>query len=277
MTGDNNLPIPPPSPDDVLFEKFDGGYAVITLNRPVVLNAINWSICRCLKVALDKAEEDDDVKVVIFTGAGRAFCAGGDIQSTPPTDGLPSPSAFDLQMRLWDFPKPIIGAVRGHAVGQGHELSAMCDITIAADDARFGELQIRHGFGPPVLISPYMVNPKQAKELLLLGEQLDAEQAMKLGLVNRIVPVEKLMDEAIAMAKKLAGLNQKTVRMNKILVNRVYELAGFKNGLNYRNDPVIKEMGGAMGGGRDANEHLKVLREKGWEAFRESRDAAYRG
>lgn len=276
MTAPNQIEIPPPSLDDVLYEKFDV-YAVITLNRPVVLNAINWSILRRLEVALDQADADDEVKVIILTGAGRAFCAGGDIQSTPPTDDLPTPSAFDLQMRLWDNPKPVIAAVRGHAVGQGCELAGMCDLTVAAEDAKFGEIQIRHGFGPPILVTPYLLSPKQAKEVLLLGEVMDAHEAMRLGLVNRVVPGERLMDEAVAMAKKMAALPQRTIRMNKILVNRVYELAGFKDGLNYRDDPVIKELGGVAGGGRDANEHLKVLRDKGWEAFRESRDANYRG
>ena len=264
--------IPPPSLDDVLYEKREG-YAVITLNRPVVLNAINWSINRRLHWAVEQAAEDDDVKAVILTGAGRAFCAGGDIQSTPPEDDLPTPATMQIIMTIWQMPKPVIAAVRGYAVGQGCELAGMCDLTIAADDAVFGEIQIRHGFGPPILITPYLVGMKQAKEILMLGERYSAVEAMRLGLVNKVVPADQLMAAAEEMAKKLAALPTKTVSMNKLLVNRSYELAGFRDGLGYRSDPAIAEATGQPPA--DADPHLKVLREQGWEAFRKSRDAVY--
>ncbi len=266
--------IPPPSLNDVLFEKRDG-YAVITLNRPVVLNAINWSICRRLLVALDQAERDDDVRVVILTGAGRAFSAGGDIQSTPPPDDEPSPTGLEINQRIWRMPKPVIAAVRGYAVGQGCELAGICDFTIAAEDAVFGELQIRHGFGPPVLITPFLVGLKQAKEILMLGERVGAADALRLGLVNRVVAGEELMATCEEMARKLIALPQGTVRSNKLLVNRVYELAGFQEALNYRDDPLMA----AMTEQREAalDPHLQVLREQGWEAFRKSRDETYRG
>src|SRR5688572_17196052 len=130
MTTPNQVEIPPPSLDDVLYEKREG-YALITLNRPVVLNALNWSIMRRLKWALEQAESDDDVKAIVLTGAGRAFSSGGDIQSTPPTDGLPSPSGVEVNMKIWHLPKPVIAAVRGYAVGQGHHLAGICDLTIA--------------------------------------------------------------------------------------------------------------------------------------------------
>ncbi len=265
------IEIPPPSPDDVLYEKRDG-WALITLNRPVVLNAINWSILRRLKVALDRAEGDSEVRAVVLTGAGRAFSAGGDIQSTPPPDNDPTPSGFDVNMQIWRMPKPVIAAVRGYAVGQGHELAGMCDLTIASEDAVFGELQIRHGFGPPVLITPFLVGLKQAKETLMLGERISAPDALRLGLVNRVVANDELMAAAEEMAKKLAALPQGAVRGNKLLVNRAYELAGFQEALNYRQDPVMSEILKARG---DLDPHLQVLRQEGWEAFRRSRDALY--
>ena len=273
MPSPEPIVIPPPSLDDVLYEKREG-YALVTLNRPVVLNAMNWSICRRLRVALDQAEADDDVRVVILTGSGRAFCAGGDIQSTPPPDDDPSPTGFDLNQQIWRMPKPVIAAVRGFAVGQGHELAGMCDFTIAADDAVFGELQIRHGFGPPVLISPYLVGLKQAKELLMLGERIPAVEALRLGLVNRVVPADQLMAAAEEMARKLIALPQGTVRANKLLVNRAYELAGFQEALNYRDDPAM--LGIVQAPGASLDPHLAVLRKDGWEAFRRSRDELYR-
>ena len=264
--------IPPPSLDDVLYEKREG-YALITLNRPVVLNAINWSINRRLHWAVERAAADETVKAVILTGAGRAFCAGGDIQSTPPADDLPTPTTMQIIMTIWQMPKPVIAAVRGYAVGQGCELAGMCDLTIAAEDAVFGEIQIRHGFGPPILITPYLVGMKQAKEILMLGERYTAREAMRLGLVNKVVPTEELMVAAEEMAKKLIALPAKTVSMNKLLVNRAYELGGFRDGLGYRADPAIAEASGQAPD--DADPHLKVLREQGWEAFRKSRDAVY--
>lgn len=266
------LEIPPPSLDDVLYEREDG-FARVILNRPVVLNAINWSIRRRLMVALEQAQADD-VDAVILTGAGRAFCAGGDIQSTPPDDDLPTPGAMEIYMTLWQMPMPVIAAVRGHAVGQGSELAGICDLTIAADDAKFGEIQIRHGFGPPILIAPFLLGLKQAKELLMLGEIIDAEEARRIGLVNRVVPGDQLMPAAEAMARKLGALPRKAVRLNKLLVNRTHELAGFRAAIDYRDDPIVKAMSEAPGEG-GLNEHLKTLREQGWEAFRQSRDALY--
>lgn len=256
----------------MLYPKRDG-FAVITLNRPVVLNALNWSIMRRLWWALGLAAEDPEIRSVILTGAGRAFSAGGDIQSTPPPDDDPTPSGMQINLAIWQMPQPVIAAVRGYAVGQGHELAGMCDLTIAAEDAVFGELQIRHGFGPPILVSPFLVGLKQAKEILLLGERINAWDALRLGLVNRVVPNEELMSTAEDVARKLAALPERVVRANKLLVNRAYELAGFREALDYRADPALAE---ALGGASEPDPHLKVLREQGWEAFRASRDVLYR-
>jgi enoyl-CoA hydratase len=273
LLGDGGVPIPPPSLDDVLLDRREG-YAIVTLNRPVVLNAINWSILRRLKWALDEADADAGVKSVVLTGAGRAFCSGGDLQSRPPEDGLPTPPAMDIYMKIWSMPKPVIAAVRGFAVGQGVELAGICDLTIAGESARFGETQIRHGFGPPVLITPFLTGShKQAKELLLLGEQYSAQEALRLGLVNRVVPDDKVLEEAEGVARKLAALSQRAVRQNKVLVNRAYELAGFREALNYRGDPAVQAVATET---EASDEHIRVLREQGWEAFRESRDRLYR-
>ncbi len=273
MTSPQQIEIPPPSIDDVLYEKKES-FAVITLNRPVVLNALNWSIMRRLWWALGEAEKDDDVKTVILTGAGRAFSAGGDIQSTPPPDNDPSPSGMQINLKIWEMPKPVIAAVRGYAVGQGHELAGMCDMTVATEDAVFGELQIRHSFGPPILVTPFLTGIKQAKEILMLGERISAPDALRLGLVNRVVPADELMSTAEDMARKMAALPQKTVRTNKLLVNRAYELQGFRQALDYRTDPSIAESMGTTA--EEPDPHLKVLREQGWEAFRASRDELYK-
>jgi enoyl-CoA hydratase len=271
VTTPQQIEIPPPSLDDVLYRK-DQGFAWVTLNRPVVLNAVNWSIRRRLFWALEQAEADDEVRAVILTGAGRAFCAGGDLQSTPPEDDLPTPGAMEICLKIWNMPKPVIAAVRGHAVGQGVQFAGICDLTIAAEDARFGEIQIRHGFGPPILITPFLVGLKQAKEMLLLGEVVDAQAALRLGLVNRVVPGDQLLVEAEVIARKIAALPPRAVRLNKLLVNRTHELSGLFAALDYRSDPRIS--GDAAPAAPDP--HLAVLQEQGWEAFKQSRDVLYR-
>jgi enoyl-CoA hydratase/carnithine racemase len=272
----DGIEVPPPGPDDVLYEKGDG-FVRITINRPTVLNAMNKNVQRLLFSALERADADDDVKAVILTGAGRAFTAGGDLYAHLYPDDDPAPGGMDVQMKIWTLSKPVIAAVRGHAVGQGCELAGVCDFTIAAEDARFGEIQIRHGGSPPVLIVPFLVGLKSAKEVLLLGEQINAQEALRMGLVNRVVPVEQLQAEAETMARKLAALPPHAVRQNKALVNRVYELAGFRQALAYRDDPDLADLLGSVEDDQVARERRRLLVETGWGAFKEGRgDATYR-
>ena len=268
----DGIAIPPPSADDVLYEASDG-VARITLNRPIVLNAINRNVTRLLDSALDQAEADDDVRAVILTGAGRAFSAGGDLWSSLYPDDDPAPDSLDVQMRVWSFAKPVIAAVRGHAVGQGCELAGVCDFTIAAESARLGEIQIRHGFGVPVLITPFLTGQKQAKELLLLGEVIMPDDALRMGLVNRVVPDDQLEAAATEMARKLASLPPSVVRTNKRLVNLVYEQMGLIDAVRYRDNEALTEFLEAedtVGAGRQ-----RIREEQGWAAFKRERDRGY--
>ena len=268
----DGIAIPPPSADDVLYEASDG-VARITLNRPIVLNAINRNVTRLLDAALDQAEADDDVRAVILTGAGRAFSAGGDLWSSLYPDDDPAPHSLDVQMRIWSFAKPVIAAVRGHAVGQGCELAGVCDFTIAAESARLGEIQIRHGFGVPVLITPFLTGQKQAKELLLLGEVIMPNDALRMGLVNRVVPDDQLEQAATEMARKLASLPPSVVRTNKRLVNLVYEQMGLIDAVRYRDNEALTEFLEAedtVGAGRQ-----RIREEQGWAAFKRERDRGY--
>jgi enoyl-CoA hydratase/carnithine racemase len=268
----DGIAIPPPSPDDVLYEAADG-VARITLNRPLVLNAINRNVTRLLDAAFDRAEADDDVRAVILTGAGRAFSAGGDLWASLYPDDDPAPDSLDVQMRIWSFPKPVIASVRGHAVGQGCELAGVCDFTIASQSARLGEIQIRHGFGIPVLITPFLTTQKLAKEVLLLGEVITAEDAHRMGLVNRVVPDDQLDEAADEMARKLAALPPTVVRMNKRLVNMVYEQMGLTDAVRYRDNETLRELLEAedsVGVGRQ-----RIREEQGWAAFKRERDQGY--
>jgi enoyl-CoA hydratase/carnithine racemase len=132
-----------------------------------------------------------------------------------------------LGQAIWNPAKPVIAAVRGHCLGEACELAAVCDFTVAARSARFGEVQINHGWGPPVPIAPFAVGLRQAKEVLLLGEMFDSELARQIGLVNRMVDDKDLDAEVARIAGRIAGLKPETVAANKRLINGRYERAGF--------------------------------------------------
>ena len=156
--------------------------------------------------------------------------------------------------------KPVIAAVRGHAVGQGCELAGVCDFTIASEDAKLGEIQIRHGANPPVLITPFLVSMKQAKELLLLGEMVDAPEAQRLGLVNRVVPLEKLDEEARALADKILANSRNTIAILKALVNDGAR-ASFDTGMNLERIAVKGGMAN-MEPNPDRDTRLQAFKEK---------------
>ena len=268
----DGIPIPPPSNDDVLTETTNN-IRVITLNRPLVLNALNKNVQRLLLDALQKADADDAVSVVILTGAGRAFSAGGDMWSHLYPDDEPGPSGTDVQTYIWKMNKPVIAAIRGHAVGQGFELAGVCDFTIASENVKLGEIQIRHGFGIPMLITPFLVGLKKAKEILMLGETLTAQEALNLGLINKIVADEDLMPTANTWAEKLSKLPQNTVRSNKAIIRRVYELAGFDDAIMYQDVPEIAAL--IDKGDANADRQHKIREKDGWTAFKEVRDQDY--
>lgn len=268
----DGIPIPPPSPDDVLYETREA-VAWITLNRPRVLNAVNKNLTRLFAAALERAAADEDAKAVVVIGSGRAFCAGGDMWASLYPDEDPAPSATEVQGKIWSMPKPVIAAVRGHALGQGAQFVNVCDFTVASETARIGEIQIRQGFSPPTMISPYLMGIKHAKEFMLLGDAFTAEDAYRIGIVNRVVPDAELEATAEAMAKKLAALPQATIRLNKALINRIYALAGFEQGFDWRQDPemvALSEQKDAV-----AEERIRIREEQGWAAFKQERNKGY--
>ncbi len=263
--------VPAPSERDVLYDIADG-IATVTFNRPLVLNAVDWSLTYHVGRAIMRAEADEAVRAVIVRGAGRTFCAGGDLQGSKRPDDLEPLNMLDTVLRIWRMPKPVIASVQGHALGQGIEIAGMCDFTIAAEGAQFGEIQIRHGFPPPMLVTPFLIGPKHAKELMMTGNVFDAETAFRMGLVNRVVPLDRLDEETKAFAERLVSLPPTTVALNKLLVNRVHELSGFIDGMQWRDEPVLNELANATRGDTVSAARLDTLREQGWEAFKRQRD-----
>ena len=220
----------------------------LTLNRPDRLNALSPTLMAELREALDAIDANPDLRALILTGAGRAFSAGFDIQTEAlaPAGELPSgepPSAdarrsrlkanIDTFLMIWNLTKPVIAAVNGYALGGACELVQICDIKIASDRAMLGEPEIRLGYGAPLLMTPYSVNLAIAKELLLTGDIIDAHQAARIGMVNRVVPHDDLLPECERIARKISRIPAIGVKTTKIAVNRALESAGFLNALNH--------------------------------------------
>ena len=226
---------------NVLYERREA-IAYITLNRPGKLNAINGPLLADLRDALDVAGADPDVRVAIITGAGRAFSAGFDITPDPDAPHPHKGSAdawrthlqglIDSLMAVWNLPKPVIAAVNGYALGGACELVQVCDVKIASENAMMGEPEIRAGFGPPLLITPYSVNLANAKELLLTGDVVNAQEAARIGLVNRVVPHDRLMEECERVARKICLMSELGMKLTKVAVNRALENMGFLNSLS---------------------------------------------
>ena len=220
----------------LLYQK-KGAICYLTLNRPEKLNALNGDLLAEFREAMDVIEADPDIRVVILTGAGRAFSAGFDLERGPDAADPHDMQAYEWRERLnfycetfltvWRLSKPVIAAVNGYALAGACELVQVCDIKIASDRAIMGEPEIRAGLGPPLLITPFSVNLAAAKEMLLTGDTVDAHEAARIGLVNRVVPHEQLMEECERVASKICMMSEVGVRMTKISVNRALEGMGF--------------------------------------------------
>ena len=211
----------------ILYEKSEG-LAIITINRPEVRNALTQAVMAELGHAIEQAESDEQVRVLILTGAGdRAFVAGADIGEVGARDtlselGPKSRLRRGVFSRLDHLFKPSIAAVNGYALGGGCELAVACTLRVAADSARFGQPEINLGIIPGLGGTQRLtrlVGKGRAMELILTGEMIDAQEALRIGLVNKVVPAAELMEEARALAKKLAAKPPLALRAAKDAVD----------------------------------------------------------
>jgi naphthoate synthase len=227
--------------EDIRYEKWQG-IAKITINRPEVRNAFRPQTLFEMTAAFSDAREDPEVGVVVLTGEGKeAFCSGGDQrirgdQGYVGKDGIPRLNVLDLQKQIRSLPKPVVAMVAGYAIGGGHVLHVVCDLTIAGDNARFGQTgpkvgSFDGGFGSSTLAS--IVGLKKAKEIWFLCRQYDAQQALQMGLVNAVVPVDRLEEETVQWCQEMLALSPMALRMLKCSFNAaldgqagVQELAG---------------------------------------------------
>ena len=212
-----------------LISERDGGIATITLNRPQALNALDLVMRRELASVLDEVEADEAARVMILTGAGGNFCAGGDVKTmrarrhTAAEGRARVESLNRMVLRLVDFPKPTIAMVDGYAVGAGSNLALCCDLIVASDRARFGELFWKIGLVPDgggTWLLSRVVGLARAKELIFTADVIDATEASRIGLVNRVVPATELMATTRALAEKIAAGPPAVLKMAKHMVNR---------------------------------------------------------
>jgi naphthoate synthase len=234
--------------EDIRYER-DGGLARITICRPEVRNAFRPKTLFELIDAFTRAREDNSIGVIIFTGEGDlAFCSGGDQrirgnEGYVGDDGVPRLNVLDLQRLIRSLPKVVIAAVAGYAIGGGHVLHVVCDLTIAADNARFGQTGPRvgsfdGGFGSSYLAR--IVGQKKAREIWYLCEQYDAEEALAMGLVNKVVPLAELEATAVAWGRRILTHSPLAIRCLKAAFNAeldgqagIQELAGHATQLFY--------------------------------------------
>ena len=211
----------------------EGSIRLLTLNRPEKLNAINDALSHALKSAIKEAASDDNVSVVLLTGAGRAFSAGADLKEAASNGRRPQREALNSAINstsvynaLIACDKPVIAAVNGYALGAGSAIAVSCDLVLASDDAVFGYPELKHGLAATA-VSPTLVaqlGRKHATELLLLAENLPAARAAEIGLINRVVPKDELMTTAKLWANIMSGFDSDALWMTKRMIRRSSEM-----------------------------------------------------
>ena len=258
----------------------DGGTATLTLNRPSRVNAINKAMLGELQHALDQVEDDESIRAVIVTGAGANFSSGFDLKEQMET--RPAGVAvwreildrdFGTVMRFWHLSKPTIAAVRGYCLAGACELALACDMTIAAEDAVFGEPELKFGAGIVVMLLPWLVGPKRAKELIFTGEDhLSANEALRIGMINRIVPAAELEGAALKLARHIAAVDPMLWKRTKRAINRTYEIMGLLEALESALDIDLAIEGE---GSVDKQQFMEIARREGLRAAFAWRDARF--
>jgi enoyl-CoA hydratase len=251
----------------------------LKLNRPDKLNALSGELVRALSRAIDEAAADSEVRVIALAGAGRAFCSGYDLSEEAAGD-IHGPVAWrDLlaadvaaTLQVLDCPKPVIAQVHGYALAGGLELAMACDLVVAAEGTKLGEPEIRYGSAPVTLLMPYLVGQKKTRELLFTGDLIDAAEAERIGLANRVVPADRLAAEVDALADRIARTPPEVIAPAKRMLNRAMDAMGFREAVQVGIDL------GAIINAADTPEQREwddIVRRDGLKAALEWRDRRY--
>ncbi len=257
-----------------------GEVARVTLNRPERANALNQTMLTEIGQALDEAESNTAVRAIVVRGAGTAFSSGFDLKEQ--MERRPRGVAqwrpilrkdFDTVMRFWHCAKPTIAAVRGPCLAGACELALACDLTIAAEDAFFGEPELKFGAGIVVMILPWMVGPKAAKEIILTGEdRISAARAREIGMINRVVPAAELDESALSLARHIAAIDPELVMQTKRAMNRALEAQGMLAALEAALEIDLTIEGE---GSPDKAQFMDIARRDGLKAALAWRDARF--
>jgi len=262
-----------------------GHVAHLMLNRPERLNALHKAALVEINRAMDQAEADAEVRVVVVSGAGRAFSSGFDLKAQmeqrpegPQVWREILDLDFDTTMRFWNSPKPTIAAVHGACLAGAFEIAMSCDITIAAEDAVFGEPELKFGAGIVTMLLPWMTSPKQAKRIILSADdRIGANEALAMGLVSRVVAPGQHLEEALRTARGIALMDPTLVGATKKALNRSYDIQGLQTALRMALDidHTIESHGSP-----DKRAFMDVARERGMReaiAWRDARFAKAQG
>lgn len=235
---------------NIIYEKRDG-ICWITLNRPDKLNAMNDAMLEELDAAFATAEPDLEVKVVVIKGAGQAFSVGQDLSGIGTSETLPSESGKDVSTksrleaerrrnRRWEYifnlAKPTIAQVQGYCLGYGCHLAMVCDMTVAAEDALFGDASMRMGLLPDMPLWTWLIGLKKTKELLYSGRYMDAKEAEQFGLINKVVSKDKLEEEVTRLAKGISILPGDGLAVSKDAINSAMEARGLGAAWRFTNN-----------------------------------------
>jgi enoyl-CoA hydratase len=257
-----------------------GAVARLTLNRPERANALNAVMLGEIGSALDVIERNAALRAVLVRGAGAAFSSGFDLreQMERRPKGVDEWRAilrhdFDTIMRFWHFPLPTIATVRGPCLAGACELALACDMTIAAEDAFFGEPELKFGAGIVAMLLPWIAGPKVAKEIILLGEdRIPAARAREIGMVNRVVSVDALDATGLAMANHIAAIDPNLVKETKRAINRAFEA---QNMLTALEEALAIDLAVEGAGSPDKIQFMEIARRDGLKAALAWRDARF--
>jgi enoyl-CoA hydratase len=262
----------------VLYE-VDDGVATVTLNRPDKLNALSRPLNAELERIMREADADEAVRVVVLTGAGRAFSAGADLSQGGLGRGPKARwETFETnnarQFALWRMQKPVLAAVHGWCLGRGCELALWCDVVIASEDARIGQPEIRDGSIVATII-PWVIGMQRAKLFMWLGQPLPAREAERIGLVARVVPEGAALAETLRLAHMIAHLPPVAAQAVKRMVNGVYEQQGIHQ--TQANGALLASVvAGLTPAERGTEEIERIREEQGLKAYLQARDAPFR-
>lgn len=223
-------------PEDLIIEKNDK-IAHIQINRPKQMNSLNPSLMGDLSKAFRDADRDDSIRVIVLSGAGANFGAGYDLKfnwsthyggSAPMNVRSMLKACVDFEFTPWDCEKPVIAMVRGHCLAGSCELAMMCCITFGSENSQYGEPEIRFSNSPPAVVMPWIVGLKKARELLYTGDTVDAQEALRIGMINRVFPDDRLEEETFRYARRAAAISLEGLKTTKASINRGAEIAGFQ-------------------------------------------------